>query len=810
MAWQFFVQLGVYAAVTGVQYYEERKARQRGIANGEREDVPAPYVTEDAPIPVVFGTREVANANVFYRGRQDHTENEFSFFSSSDVEHWRYQDWYYAICQGPVTSWTARYGDRALTTTQIAADGVLRTLTPSGQDANRYYHQLRVMPGTLTQTDAGLLLYRHQGLCYAAVDAHGVGGRDDARPQLEAMSFTVLRRDQRNISTGINTWTQGVQWQSSSAAIGDDMNPAHIIREVLTDPVWGMGLDDAAIDDASFIAVADALVSEGFGLSLIWSDQSSASEFIQDVLRHIDGLLYVEPTTSKFTLRLLRQGSNALHDLTDTAINVGPPTYSRPGYRELPNKVTISYSSRDLSRERTAQAENSARSSQFGVIISTASYPGIHDADVAAMVAGRDLQRLSSPLARVTISTTWTAGQSIRPGDRVSWAWAPYGISAIALRVLGVSYGTLGESVVTLDCVEDVYAGSLPIFGPPGASQWTPPDDTPVNAINPVAFQLPYDWRETLETNLTSASTGYVPCLAVESPSAINTSWDLLVNATRVTPVRRSFSPTRTLAANATVSNGTTEQVLSLSSMWTEIEVGPTYIFLVGNELMRGRIASGQFRVFRGCWDTVPSYVSRTVSLPAGSRIWLLGQVSDDGRYALGFGYSRLETSSASTSLASLSRTAEQIQRPDAITTTDLTSIAGGNRSIRPYPMGFLTFSFGGSGGVTINWRRRNRLTAPSTTQSAADRTPEAGTTHRIRIEGYIGGTWVLVASQSPLGYAEVSSTTTSYSYSAAQEELDYKSAGGVGGPFENLRFFAYTARDGYESWQRHERRRLA
>ena len=182
----------------------------------------------------------------------------------------------------------------------------------------------------------------------------------------------------------------------------------------------------------------------------------------------------------------------------------------------------------------------------------------------------------------------------------------------------------------------------------------------------------------------------------------------------------------------------------------------------------------------------------------------MLGQVSDDGRYALGFGYSRLETSSASTSLASLSRTAEQIQRPDAITTTDLTSIAGGNRSIRPYPMGFLTFSFGGSGGVTINWRRRNRLTAPSTTQSAADRTPEAGTTHRIRIEGYIGGTWVLVASQSPLGYAEVSSTTTSYSYSAAQEELDYKSAGGVGGPFENLRFF------GYESWQRHERRRLA
>ena len=808
MAWQFLVQLGIYAAATGVQYYQEHKARQRAIASGEREAVPAPYVTEDAPIPVIFGTREVASPNVIYRGRQRFIEDDGGFWASSDEQHWRYEDWYYAICQGPVTSWEARYGDFALTTSPQPTGSTEYNLTPAGQDVFRNYHRLRVLPGSLTQLDAGLLLYRHQGLCYAAVSAHAVGGQGEARPPLEPMSFTVTRRDERNISTGINTWVQGVQWQSTSAAIGDDMNPAHIIREVLTDPVWGMSLDDAAIDDVSFLAAASTLLAEGFGLSFIWSGQSSASDFIQDILRHIDGLLYVEPATSKFTLRLLRQGSNTLHDLTDPGIQIGPPSYTRPGYRELPNKITITYSSRTLSRERTAQAANSARISQFGEIISTFAYPGIHSDTVAAMVAGRDLQRLSSPLARVSISTTWTAGSGIRPGDRISWAWSPYGIASINLRVLGVEYGSLSEAVVTLDCIEDVYAGTLPIFGAPGVSAWVPPSDAALDAINPVAFQLPLAWSQTLDTTLDATSTGYVPCLAVESPSPIHIGWDLLVSSTRVPPPRRAFSPTRTLSANVVVSNGVNEQVLPLSSMWTEIETGPTYIFLCGNELMRGRIVSGQFRVFRGCWDTVPAYISPTMSLAAGTRIWLLGQVSEDERYALGFGYSRMATDLASVALASLSRTSTQIQSPTSITTTALSAIAGGNRSIRPYPMGQLSFDFA-SGGVSMSWRRRNRLTQPNALQGSASVTPETGTVHRVRVEGFYGGTWIVVASQAALGYAELPITATTYNYSADQEDTDFKAAGGTGTQFDNLRFFAYTSRDGFDSWQRHERRRV-
>ena len=42
-------------------------------------------------------------------------------------------------------------------------------------------------------------------------------------------------------ATRIQTLSRGqAQWYTAKAAIGNDMNPAHIIRECLTDPVWGI------------------------------------------------------------------------------------------------------------------------------------------------------------------------------------------------------------------------------------------------------------------------------------------------------------------------------------------------------------------------------------------------------------------------------------------------------------------------------------------------------------------------------------------------------------------------------------------
>ena len=92
------------------------------------------------------------------------------------------------------------------------------------------------------------------------------------------------------------------QWYDAKAEIAGDMNPAHIIRECLTDSNWGMGYQDADIDEASFMASADQMFLEGMGMSLLWDKSVVLEEFLQIVLKHIDGTLYVDRTTGRFVL----------------------------------------------------------------------------------------------------------------------------------------------------------------------------------------------------------------------------------------------------------------------------------------------------------------------------------------------------------------------------------------------------------------------------------------------------------------------------------------------------------------------------
>ena len=87
-----------------------------------------------------------------------------------------------------------------------------------------------------------------------------------------------------------------------------DMNPAHIIRECLTDTNWGMGYPESDIDDVSFTAAADKLYSESMGISMLWSQQTSIEDFVEEIIRHIDAALYVDRTTGKFVLKPILSG----------------------------------------------------------------------------------------------------------------------------------------------------------------------------------------------------------------------------------------------------------------------------------------------------------------------------------------------------------------------------------------------------------------------------------------------------------------------------------------------------------------------
>ena len=125
--------------------------------------------------------------------------------------------------------------------------------------------------------------------------------------------------------------------------LGPDVNPAHIIRECLTNSVWGIGLPETAVDDVSFRAAADTFYDESFGLSFLWLRESKMQDFVQEVLDHCETVLYVSPSTGLFVLKPLRgdYDSALLREFDETNSTVSSLNRILPS--DLANEIVVSF-----------------------------------------------------------------------------------------------------------------------------------------------------------------------------------------------------------------------------------------------------------------------------------------------------------------------------------------------------------------------------------------------------------------------------------------------------------------------------------
>jgi len=304
------------------------------------------------------------------------------------------------------------------------------------------------------------------------------------------------------------------------AVMGDSsaMNPAHIIRECLTDPDWGMGYSDTDVDDQSFMKAADTLYAERMGISVLWDRQKSIEDFISDIVRHIDAALYVDRKTGLFTLKLIRGDYNKpdlIHLNEDNIDRV--ENFSRPAFGELVNAVTVNYWNVNTGRDASVTAQDIALQQMQGVTIGTTmQYPGFVDPSIASRVAQRDLNSLSTQRATCTIYADRTA-KDLTVGSVFRWSWADYNINDVVMRVTGIAYGDGKTNRIRLTCTEDVF--DLPAVPPvePQPPAWEDPNSPPTIITKQIAFEAPYlelvqtQGQTTVDTDLaTNPDLGYV------------------------------------------------------------------------------------------------------------------------------------------------------------------------------------------------------------------------------------------------------------------------------------------------------------
>jgi len=516
---------------------------------------------------------------------------------------------------------------------------------------------------------------------------------------------------------------------------GPDMNPAHIIRECLTNRDWGLGYSAVEIG-VSFTAAADALYAEGFGLSLIWQQDSSIEEFIASILDHIDATLFIDRRTGLWELKLIRADYVAANlPLFDEANVVDWGRLGRRSPSDLVNSVTVRFTDAWTDDTGAVSVTDTARVQAMGeVIATTLEYPGIRYQGLALRVAERDLRALSVPLLTGEIVVN-REGANLGPGDVIRLRSTRLGLDDVVMRLSEIGQGDGRDNGIRLKIAEDVFAlGATAIAGgrmPTGTGIAAPPRALTRRMVG----EAPY-WLLVRELGHTEADRilGEDPDAGAlvasgERPSADALAAELWIDAGTGPALEGTvaFAPTALLAAD--LSDNPEARVIPVTG-WRDIgEVGIGTLASIGGELVRiDGITPDAITVGRGCLDSVPrAHAAGTpvIFFDEAARItedsWAAGEtlavrlLPETGRGTLAFAMAPEDT-------VTLDRRAIRPLPPGRVQ---------GNGSYAPDIDALVT------GDLLLSWTHRDRLTQTSPVivdHTAASIGPEPGVSYIVEI----------------------------------------------------------------------------
>lgn len=573
-------------------------------------------------------------------------------------------------------------------------------------------------------------------------------------------------------------------WYPAKEAPGTTggVNPAHIIRECLTDPTWGMGYAEADLDDASFRAAADTLYAEAFGMSLLWQSAGALLDFITTVVQHIQASLYVDPYNGLFVLKLVRDDYDpATVPILDESNLIDVDSYERTGVSELVNQVTVVWYETLNDIQRVVTVHNTAvRELQGGVVATTLEFPGIADAALANKVAARELRKLSTSVSRAVLRAG-RAAATLMIGDVFKLTWPDLGIDQVLMRVGKIEHGNLSTGELRIHCVEDIFSSGEAVYGPPPDTLWISPINDPAPCPRRRVTEAPYILVER-SVNESPAllseidpMTGFLTCQG-EAPSGDAFSYKLYTTASGGTYAFQStciFCPTA-LITDALAPELTTVLNLSGIDLLAQVQTG-TYAYIDDECVAVTAVTSSTVTVRRGILDTVPA------AHPVNSRIWFAenNEGKDQTQWASGVVVSAKALPTTGKGTLDI-----------ALAPAD--SLAITRRWYRPYPPGNLKVNnlrwpAGAlAGDLALTWSHRDRTTQISyyAAQDEGNFGPEAGVTYTIRVyraAGTLARTVTAVAG-------------TAWTYTAAMEAAD--------APGLSITFKIVSDRVGLESWQ--------
>ena len=588
---------------------------------------------------------------------------------------------------------------------------------------------------------------------------------------------------------GNNTWYTSKQ--TISRGTYPDMNPIHMIYNFLVNDTYGLGLPSVKIDDANFKAAADTLYTESLGLSFVWSENDAIEDYLKEILSHIDGALFQDPSTGLFQIKLVRDdytlGSLTVIDDSNCEVK----KIQDMALDETVNSVTVKFHDLNNNTPDTYTVNDVGLTEAMGgaVVSKTISYQGVSYKSLARKLAFRDLKLFSKPLKKVELKCNREANQ-LKPGDAFKWSNDDEGVTEMVMRVDKVDRGGLPKRDIMISATQDAFAYTEEVFDEANTYTWTDPASEPADITRLQLFERPYQHYLFIEGEFpqdATATGGNVLILA-----ARETATDMYFNSrSRIGAAAYEqyyktgdFCPVGYLDSSGLTYAATS---FTLTDMEREYLVDEDVIeegvlLYVNGEIMRVDTFdtdTGAITVGRGCLDTVSNAHN------GGSLCYFFGvnfgEVANDFEDGDSVNVKLLPINSNG-QLAEASAT-EQTQVMD-------------KRADRVYPPGQLRINGAAypdafMGTFTAAWAHRDRITqlADIIDEADADIGPEAGTTYTIE---YYDENNVLRDTQNGL-------------VSTSDEWIYEESDSGMARLNNTVRITLNAQRDGDNSTQQHD-----
>jgi hypothetical protein len=525
-----------------------------------------------------------------------------------------------------------------------------------------------------------------------------------------------------------------------------DANPAHMIYECLTNTDWGMGSPSTAIDEDSFEECGVTLFDDRFGLSMIWTRQAPIEKFVQEILDHIQAVLFVDPATGLLTLKLIRDDYD-VEDLPDiNPSNAELANFGRKLWGEIVNEITVTWKNPVNEQDETITVQDlGSIVTQGGIVSDGRNYYGVRWADLAKRLAARDLRASGAPLAACDAEIDRSLWR-VRPASVMTLTWPEHGLAGVVMRVVDVDYGKPGDATIKVSLMEDVYGLDAGDYVAPPVTQWTDPsaDPEPVDAAQ--IFTLPLFLAVAAGADVSSAAYPEVLAGVLASTDETDTwsveLWDELAQSDSSLAWERLTDLTvigRGLLADALVAEATST-IATPDSYVGETSPEQAGLAIIGEgeedevEIALVTGVGSMISLNRGVLDTVPR------AWPDATPIWFLDDeaiINDPLARSSGEVVSyklRPRTSQGLLHLASASlESATLTDRPwMPLRPADVLAYGEGFSSLavpidaiaRPDPW------------VTVEWANRNRLLEDTQVLSWTDATvtPETGQTTTITV----------------------------------------------------------------------------